>query len=128
MESGASDARIRQIDALEKEIEAIMAQPGAPGLRWEMAGKLVELYRMERLDAALGPALTRAALISAMFGREEDARGFAEEAAEAVERETGAGRKDAEAMRGLAEDPRGHWAWGVMLKRGEGEGNGTGRA
>ncbi|KAH6650504.1 hypothetical protein F5144DRAFT_637353 [Chaetomium tenue] len=113
-ETGASDNRIRQIKALETEIERIISTRGAAAaeLRPEMGGKLVELYRAERLDAYLAPAYTRAALIYAMFGEEERAREYAAEAVAALERETGPGAKDGESMRRLAREPRGHWAWG----------------
>jgi hypothetical protein len=120
-ESGASDNRLRQIKALEKEIESIMGKRGAVGLRPEMGGKLVELYRAERMDAYLGPVYTRAALIYAMFGDEERAGEYAAEAVAALVRETGPHAKDAESMRELARNPRGHWAWEVKVGRGKGK-------
>ncbi len=115
-ESGASDARIRHIKALEDEIEALMARgpAAAEGMRPEMGGKLVEMYVAERLDAYLAPTYTRAALIYSMFGNEERAREYAVEAVAALERETGPWAKDIESMERLAEDPNTHWSWGVM--------------
>ncbi|EAQ93058.1 hypothetical protein CHGG_01293 [Chaetomium globosum CBS 148.51] len=97
-ETGASDNRLRQIEALETEIERIMGARGAAGLRPEMGGKLVELYRAERLDAYLAPAYTRAALIYAMFAEAERAREFAAEAVGALERETGPWAKDVQSI------------------------------
>ncbi|KAH6853991.1 hypothetical protein B0I37DRAFT_306168 [Chaetomium sp. MPI-CAGE-AT-0009] len=120
-ETGASDNRLRQIKALEAEMEAIMSPTGrrrGQGLRPEMGGKLVQLYREERLDAYLAPAYTRAALIYAMFGDEERAREYAAEAVAALERETGPDATDAESMRRLAEEPRKHWAWGIKVEGG----------
>lgn len=119
-ETGASDNRLRQIKALEKEIESIMGTRGAVGLKPEMGGKLVQLYREERMDAYVAPAYTRAALIYAMFGDEERAREYAAEAVAALERETGPHAKDAVSMRELARAPRGHWAWEVKVGRGRG--------
>ncbi|KAK3300599.1 uncharacterized protein B0H64DRAFT_428639 [Chaetomium fimeti] len=122
-ESGASDNRIRQIKDLEAEIEELMSQKRrGVGLRPEMGGKLVQLYREERLDAYLAPAYTRAALIYAMFADEDRAREYAAEAVAALERETGPRAKDGESMRRLAEAPRGHWAWGVKVRKGRGGG------
>ncbi|SPQ18409.1 11710e0e-142a-46de-943a-1574ed97504a [Thermothielavioides terrestris] len=114
--SAQSDARIRQIAALEDEIEAIMARPGAPGLRPAMGIRLIELHLEERLHAYLGPAYTWAAIIAAMFGDEARAREYAAEAALALEREVGPHAKDAKAMRRLADDVRGHWAWGLKVE------------
>ncbi|KAK4240433.1 SET domain-containing protein 5 [Achaetomium macrosporum] len=121
-ESSASDNRIRQIKQLEEEIEAIMARgPGGEGLRPEMGGKLVELYLQERLHAYLGPTYTRAALIYSMFGNEQRAREYAREAVGALEREVGPHARDLESMRRLAEDPRGHWSWGIKVTSGRAE-------
>jgi hypothetical protein len=83
-----------------------------------MGGKLVELYLEERLDAYLAPTYTRAALIYSMFGNEEKAVAFAREAVGALEREVGPHARDIESMRRLAEDPKGHWSWGVKATSG----------
>ncbi|KAK4129138.1 SET domain-containing protein [Parathielavia appendiculata] len=120
LEIGASDNRIRQIKALENEIETLMAHPGGKGVKPEMGGKLVELYVAERLDAYLAPTYTRAALLYSMFGSEERARVFATEAMAALEREVGPQAKDIESMRRLAEDPKGHWSWGIKVTSGTG--------
>ncbi|KAL2184008.1 SET domain-containing protein, partial [Thermothelomyces heterothallicus CBS 203.75] len=89
-EAGASDNRIRQIKMLEDEIEELIRRlrPAAV-LRPELGARLVELYREERLDAYMAPALTRAALLYSMFGHEERAREYAREAVGALEREKG---------------------------------------
>ncbi|KAL2138647.1 hypothetical protein VTI28DRAFT_6462 [Corynascus sepedonium] len=140
-ESGASDNRIRQIKMLEDEIESLMSAAasnrrrrrqrgsGAEGggstenedvaLRPEMGSKLIELYLEERLDAYLTPAYTRAALLYSMFGHEERARNYAREAVGALEREKGPRAGDLPSMRRLAENPRSHWSWGVMVASGE---------
>jgi hypothetical protein len=124
-EAAASDTRIRQIKALEDEIEAKMTardNKGGEGVRAEMGGKLVEMYLEERLDAYLGPTYTRAALIYSMFGHEEKAREYAGEAVKALEREYGDAATDGESMRLLREDPKGHWSWGLKVVSGRGKG------
>ncbi|KAK4248619.1 hypothetical protein C7999DRAFT_30983 [Corynascus novoguineensis] len=140
-ESSASDNRIRQIKMLEDEIESLMSAAasnrrrrrqrgsgaeggGAEGnedvaLRPEMGSKLVELYLEERLDAYLTPAYTRAALLYSMFGHEERAQNYAREAVGALEREKGPRAGSLPSMRRLAENPRAHWSWGVMVTSGE---------
>jgi hypothetical protein len=117
-ESGASDIRIRLIKELEGEIEKIMGRPGGQGVRPEMAGKLVELYLEERLDAYLAPTYTKAALIYSMFGNEARAREYAREAVGALERETGPHAKDIGSMERLAENPKGHWSWAIKVTSG----------
>ncbi|KAL1843824.1 hypothetical protein VTJ49DRAFT_7175 [Mycothermus thermophilus] len=117
-EAGASDNRIRQIKALEDEIERLMSRARGEGIRPEMGAKLVELYLAERLDAYLSPAYTRAALIYSMFGNEERAREYAQEAVAALERETGPYARDLESMRRLAEDPKKHWSWAIKATSG----------
>ncbi|KAL2271348.1 hypothetical protein VTJ83DRAFT_719 [Remersonia thermophila] len=117
-EAGASDSRIRQIQALEDEIETLMSRARGEGIRPEMGAKLVELYLAERLDAYLSPAYTRAALIYSMFGNEERAREYAREAAAALERETGPYARDLESMRELAENPKRHWSWAIKATSG----------
>ena len=84
----------------------------------EMGGKLVELYRAERLEAYLAPTYTRAALIYSMFANEDKAREYAEEAVLALEREYGPYATDLQSMRQLAENPRGHWSWGIKATSG----------
>ncbi|KAK4156148.1 SET domain-containing protein 5 [Chaetomidium leptoderma] len=128
-ESGASDVRIRQIQALEEEIEALMSSSSSSvdtsnkGIRPEMGGKLVELFLAERLDAYLAPSYTRAALIYSMFGHEARAREYAGEAVGALEREVGLQARDIESMRRLAENPKAHWSWAVKVtSRGPGGG------
>ncbi|KAK4098595.1 SET domain-containing protein [Parathielavia hyrcaniae] len=115
----ASDGRIRQIRALENEIETLLTAQGTikggEGARPEMNGALVGLYLAERLDAYLAPTYTRAALLHSMFGDEERARVFAAEAVAALEREVGLMAMDLESMRRLAGDPRGHWSWGIRV-------------
>ncbi|KAI2603566.1 SET domain-containing protein [Hypoxylon fragiforme] len=111
-----SDSRVAEILALEAALEVfnetvVTADTGA---------RLVELYQLERLDVYLGQAYTRAALNYALFGEEEKARVYAGMAVEALEREDGGEGADARAMRGLVEDPRGHWTWG-RRRRGRGK-------
>ncbi|KAK4193212.1 hypothetical protein QBC35DRAFT_468890 [Podospora australis] len=113
-ETAASDARVREIKRLEKEIEDKMTK-GGKEIKPEMAGKLVQLYLDERLHAYLAPTYTRAALIYSMFGNEEKARELATEAVGALTREYGAHAKDIPSMRQLAENPKGHWSWGIKV-------------
>ncbi|KAL2264245.1 hypothetical protein VTK26DRAFT_9021 [Humicola hyalothermophila] len=127
LESAASDARIRQIKALEEEIETKMKKSAMKRgknlgpdeeVKPEMAAQLIDLYLSERLDAYLAPAYTRAALIYSMFANEEKAREYAHEAVQALEREWGVGAQDAESMRRLEKDPRAHWSWGLKATNG----------
>ncbi|KAL2165988.1 hypothetical protein VTG60DRAFT_3478 [Thermothelomyces hinnuleus] len=88
-------------------------------LRPELGARLVELYREERLDAYLAPALTRAALLYSMFGHEERAREYAREAVGALEREKGPRAGDLGPMRALARDPKSHWSWAIKVTSGD---------
>jgi len=113
---------MRRIKALEQDIERKVAESArkhgpedTSGLSPDMAGELVELYLAERLDAHLGPAYVRAALLYAMFGHEEKAKEYATKATDALEREYGPHARDIPSMRDLAGNPRGHWAWGLKV-------------
>ncbi|KAK4462951.1 SET domain-containing protein 5 [Cladorrhinum samala] len=116
LESMASDARVREISRLEKEIEDKMARNGGREVKPEMAGRLVKLYLDERLEAYMAPTYTRAALIYSMFGDEEKATEYAREAVAALEREYGSHATDADSMRELLADVRGHWSWAIKVQ------------
>ena len=74
------------------------------------------LHEEEGLHAHLGSAYTRAALNFALFGDEKRSREYALRAAEELSLEKGPESGDAQAMRGLAENPRAHWTWGKRRK------------
>lgn len=74
------------------------------------------LHEEEGLYASLGSAYTRAALNFALFGDEDRSREYALKAAEELDIEKGPESADAQAMRGLADDPRAHWTWGKRRK------------
>lgn len=76
------------------------------------------LHEEEGLHAHLGSAYTRAALNFALFGDEDRSREYALKAAEELDIEKGPESADAQAMRGLAEDPKAHWTWGKRRKVG----------
>jgi hypothetical protein len=109
----ASDARIRKISQLLKDLES----PNSTSVTAETGAKMVALYHEERLDIYLGHAYTRAALNFALFGKEEEARGYARLALEALEREYGPTCGDLPGMRAMVEDPKKHWAWSKRLLR-----------
>jgi hypothetical protein len=78
----------------------------------ETGAEYVRLHEEEGLHAHLGSAYTRAALNFALFGDEKRSREYAQKAAEELSIEKGPNSGDAQAMKGLAEDPRAHWTWG----------------
>lgn len=118
----ASDARVREIVKLEQEIEDKMARNNGREVKPEMAGRLVKLYLDERLEAYMAPTYTRAALIYSMFGNEEKAVEYAQEAVAALEREYGSHATDGDSMRELLADVRGHWSWAIKVPRPGGNG------
>ncbi|KAI1133413.1 hypothetical protein F5Y10DRAFT_260295 [Nemania abortiva] len=107
-ETAASDKRLRRIKQLKidlnnfKEIK-VTADTGA---------EYTALHEEEGLHAHLGSAYTRAALNFALFGDEERSREYALKAVEELDIEKGPESSDAQAMRGLAENPQAHWTWG----------------
>ncbi|KAK4144437.1 uncharacterized protein C8A04DRAFT_36681 [Dichotomopilus funicola] len=135
--AAASDRRLRQIADLEREIDQLMSRRPLPPhmaaqgmkqadreIRPGLVAKLVELYEREELWGSLAAPYAKAALVHAMFGLEEEARGYAEKAVGALLRETGERAKDLPSMRRLVGDPRRHWAWRLKVGRDEGGENG----
>ncbi|KAK4167209.1 SET domain-containing protein 5 [Cladorrhinum sp. PSN259] len=117
LESMASDARVREIRKLEKEIEDKMATNNGRDVRPEMGGRLIQLYLDERLEAYMAPTYTRAALMYSMFGNEEKALEYAKEAVAALEREYGEQAGDVVSMRELLADVKGHWSWSIKVRK-----------
>ncbi|KAK3989986.1 SET domain-containing protein 5 [Cladorrhinum sp. PSN332] len=115
LESMASDARVREIRRLEKEIEDKMATNNGRDVKPEMGGRLVKLYLDERLEAYMAPTYTRAALIYSMFGNEEKALEYAREAVAALDRELGSEAGDVVSMREMLDDLKGHWSWRIKV-------------
>ena len=116
-EIAESDARLEQITQVEEDMEKMVGSGGPidPGV----GVKLVSLYEKERLESYLGQAYTRTALLHSMVGDEEQAVRYAKLAQEAMVREQGENSGDAVAMKALAENPRGHWSFGVKRPRQE---------
>ncbi|KAI1177157.1 hypothetical protein F4777DRAFT_587391 [Nemania sp. FL0916] len=115
-ETAASDKRLHRIKQLKSDLNnfkelLVSADTGA---------EFTSLHEEENLHAHLGSAYTRAALNSALFGDEERAREYARRAARELAIEKGENSPDAQAMRSLAEDPKGHWTWGKRRKEREG--------
>ncbi|KAK5628619.1 hypothetical protein RRF57_004334 [Xylaria bambusicola] len=107
-ETIVSDKRLRRIEQLKNDLNdfremRVTAETGA---------EYAALHEAEGLHAHLGSAYTRAALNFALFGDEERSREYALKAAEELAIEKGPGSADAQAMRGLAENPKAHWTWG----------------
>ncbi|TGJ88730.1 hypothetical protein E0Z10_g91 [Xylaria hypoxylon] len=107
-ETRASDKRLRRIEKLKADLNNFQEMK----VTAETGVEYAALHEEEGLYAHLGSAYTRAALNFALFGDEERSREYAWKAAEALSIEKGPESGDAQAMRGLAEDPRAHWTWG----------------
>ncbi|KAI0514515.1 hypothetical protein F5B22DRAFT_647555 [Xylaria bambusicola] len=107
-ETIASDMRLRRIEQLKNDLNNFQEMK----VTAETGAEYAALHEAEGLHAHLGSAYTRAALNFALFGDEERSREYALKAAEELVIEKGPGSADAQAMRGLAENPRAHWTWG----------------
>ncbi|KAI1199675.1 hypothetical protein F5X97DRAFT_322163 [Nemania serpens] len=113
-ETVASDKRLRRIEQLTTDLNDFKAVKVTADTGAEYAA----LHEEEGLHAHLGSAYTRAALNFALFGDEDRSREYALKAAEELDIEKGPESADAQAMRGLAEDPKAHWTWGKRRKVG----------
>ncbi|KAI1751718.1 hypothetical protein F4782DRAFT_504009 [Xylaria castorea] len=111
-ETTASDKRLRRIKQLKADLNNFKEMK----VTAETGVEYTALHEEEGLHAHLGSAYTRAALNSALFGDEKRSREFALRAAEELSLEKGPESGDAQAMRGLAENPRAHWTWGKRRK------------
>ncbi|KAI0974040.1 hypothetical protein F4678DRAFT_458828 [Xylaria arbuscula] len=107
-ETTASDKRLRRIEQLKNDLNNFQEMK----VTAEIGAEYAALHAEEGLHAHLGSAYTRAALNFALFGDEERAREYALKAVVELGIEKGPDSGDARAMKGLAEDPRGHWTWG----------------
>lgn len=104
--AAASDARLSEIDALEKTLSDFSAK-----VTLDMVDRYLGLFRTERLEAKMFGAYTTAALNCNLLGEEAMARDYALKAVEAGMLEDGPGAADVTAMRELAADPRKHFTW-----------------
>ncbi|KAI8953511.1 hypothetical protein F4801DRAFT_536671 [Xylaria longipes] len=111
-ETIASDKRLRRIKQLKADLNNFKEMK----VTAETGAEYTALHEEEGLHAHLGSAYTRAALNSALFGDEKRSREYALRAAEELSLEKGPESGDAQAMRGLAENPRAHWTWGKRRK------------
>jgi hypothetical protein len=107
-----SDRRLQEI----QEIEAKLSDPTSKGVTKALLGKLVKLYKDERLDVEMGGGYTLIALNYNMLGDAKMAAKYAKLAREAVIIEGGPEAGDAEAMRVLAEGPKQHFTWRARLQ------------
>jgi hypothetical protein len=112
-EAAKSDRRVQEILQIERKLEDISSK----GVNGKLLEKLVRLYQEERLDAKVAGAYTLVALNYNMLGDAKKAGKYAKLAHEAVVMERGETAADAEAMRVLAENPRGHFTWRRRLQR-----------
>lgn len=108
-----SDARLSEIERLEKKLSDIYDKEVTPKLLEQLA----KMHEIERLQTKLASPYTLIALNYNMLGEDKMARKYARLAQEALviehgERDAG----DLEAMRGLERDPRGHFTWRARLK------------
>ncbi|KAK3988273.1 hypothetical protein QBC44DRAFT_309652 [Cladorrhinum sp. PSN332] len=102
-----SDKRLEEI----KSIEAKLSDVSSRGVTKKMLERLVKLYTEERLEGNLGGAYTLVAMNYNMIGDAKNAVKYAKLGVEAVELENGEGQPDAEVMREMARDPKGHFTW-----------------
>ncbi|KAJ4414707.1 SET domain-containing protein 5 [Gnomoniopsis sp. IMI 355080] len=107
----ASDTRLYEIDELEAELGDFTSSKASV----KMVERLLELYRLERLDAKVHGAYVLAALNYNLFGDAKNAKKFADLAVEAGIIEYGEDAEDVEAMRTLARNPKGHFTWKKRL-------------
>ncbi|KLU82403.1 hypothetical protein MAPG_01475 [Magnaporthiopsis poae ATCC 64411] len=108
-EASSSASRIKRLARLEEELGKFEKLDG----RLDMAEELLRIYEVERLDSKLGGPYRLAALSYCMLGREDLARRYASLAAEALAMEQGEDTKDMEAIRALAQNPKGHPCWQI---------------
>ncbi|KAI0479620.1 hypothetical protein F4859DRAFT_529787 [Xylaria cf. heliscus] len=111
-ETIASDKRLHRIKQLKADLNNFKEMK----VTAETGVEYTALHEEEGLHAHLGSAYTRAALNFALFGDEKRSREYALRATEELSLEKGPESGDAQAMRGLAEDPRAHWTWGKRRK------------
>lgn len=119
-EAEASGSRLKRIKALEDILDHPAKSFPAGDLTPQTGSELVALFEQERLDVYIGYTFRRAALNYALFGDEQSAKRFAQEAPKALEWEGGAEQKDLENMRGLLADPEAHWSWGRLARQHKG--------
>ncbi|KAK4160371.1 SET domain-containing protein 5 [Cladorrhinum sp. PSN259] len=108
-EAKKSDERLQEIKSIEGKLGDVTS--GTKGVNKKMLERLVRLYREERLEGSMGGAYTLVAMNYNMLGDAKNAVKYAKLAAEAVELEMGEGQPDAEVMRELVKDARGHFTW-----------------
>ncbi|KAL1875236.1 SET domain-containing protein 5 [Diaporthe australafricana] len=106
--AAASDARIRQIKRVRKQLENY--EPGSAATP-QMAELMVSLYEQERLSGSIYEAYTFAAIEYNGAGDPSTAVRYARLAIEAGLASAGPRDRDVAEMTRLAEDPWSHWSW-----------------
>ncbi|KAK4182615.1 hypothetical protein QBC35DRAFT_546637 [Podospora australis] len=114
-EEEKSRKRVEGIKELERTLEDLGAAKGK--VNKKMMERLVKRYREERLEGYMSGGLTLVAMNFNMLGDAKNAEKYAKMAEEAVVMERGRGAADAEAMRNLGRDPRGHFTWRARVGR-----------
>lgn len=111
-EVARSDKRLAEM----REIEAALEDFASRGVSVKRIERLLELCKLERLDAFAAGPYTLAALNFNMLGRKKKAALWAERAAEANVVEHGQDAPDAQAMMELAHNPEGHFTWRARIR------------
>ncbi|KAI1337883.1 hypothetical protein F5Y15DRAFT_425587 [Xylariaceae sp. FL0016] len=114
-QTAASDARIAQIAELTAHLRDSSSSSASSSPSPQMAELLVSLYEQERLWGSIHEAYAQAAVAYSAVGEAWMAVKYARLA---VQRGLAAkGPRDGEVgdMEGLAEDPGGHWSWGIRM-------------
>ncbi|KAK7907908.1 hypothetical protein PG985_015211 [Apiospora marii] len=106
-EAEASDARLFSIYQVENQL----ADLKNANVSTSTIEEFIALYKEERLDHKMADAYTLAALNYNTFGLEAKAKEYASLSLEQGLLEHGQDAADMEAMRILADQPRGHWTW-----------------
>ncbi|GKT82724.1 LOW QUALITY PROTEIN: HET domain protein [Colletotrichum tofieldiae] len=105
-QAAASDARLLEIEELERQLSDVGAR-----VTTAMVERFLKLHAEERLEAKMAGAYTTAALNFNLLGRNKMAVKYAKLAVEAGTIENGPETGDVEAMKALAADPKKHFTW-----------------
>jgi len=116
----ASDARIRQIKELTKELRSYRTESRANP---QMAELLISLYEMEQLWGSMYEVYAYAALEYNGVGDAWTATKYARLAVEYGIPVVGEHDNDVVQMGKLADDPWAHWSWMLRMKKREGWGS-----
>lgn len=104
----ASDARIKQIRQIRKQLEDYTTASSATP---QMADLFVSMYEQERLDGSIYEAYAFAAIEWNGVGEPWNAVRYAQLAIEFGLASVGPKDKDVKELKRLVDDPWGHWSW-----------------